>query len=114
MAFVQVHHDPDVFERCACRFQNIPRTTTNCYIVKGRRTRRLVIDTRSAVGRGLPYLDAALTELDVDRNADAFFLHAPASRPCGASRPLGAARREAVRKPRGLSESVRASRGFIL
>ncbi|MDU5064863.1 MAG: MBL fold metallo-hydrolase, partial [Eggerthella sp.] len=72
MAFVQVHHDPDVFE-VRVPFQNISTNDTNCYIVKdGDET--LVIDTGAPSDEGFAILDAALTELDVDRTRMRFFL----------------------------------------
>ena len=72
MAFVQVHHDPDVLE-VRVPFQNISTNDTNCYIVKdGDET--LVIDTGAPSDEGFAILDAALTELDVDRTRMRFFL----------------------------------------
>ena len=53
---------------CACRFRTSPR-----YIVKdGDET--LVIDTGAPSDEGFAILDAALTELDVDRTRMRFFL----------------------------------------
>ena len=67
-----VHHDPDVFE-VRVPFQNISTNDTNCYIVKdGDET--LVIDTGAPSDEGFAILDAALTELDVDRTRMRFFL----------------------------------------
>ena len=55
MAFVQVHHDPDVLE-VRVPFQNISTNDTNCYIVKdGDET--LVIDT------GAPSDEASLSSM---------------------------------------------------
>ncbi|MFR1640340.1 MAG: hypothetical protein ACLSVD_14985 [Eggerthellaceae bacterium] len=80
MAFVQVHHDPDVLE-VRVPFQNISTNDTNCYIVKdGDET--LVIDT-SAVGRGLRYPRCCVDRARCRPHADALLPHAPASRPCG-------------------------------
>ena len=54
-------------------FQNISTNDTNCYIVKdGDET--LVIDTGAPSDEGFAILDAALTELDVDRTRMRFFL----------------------------------------
>lgn len=72
MVFVQVHNDPDVFE-VRVPFQNISTNDTNCYIVKdGDET--LVVDTGAPSDEGFAILDAALTELDVDRARMRFFL----------------------------------------
>ncbi|MFR3092276.1 MAG: MBL fold metallo-hydrolase [Eggerthella lenta] len=72
MAFVQVHATPTCSSARAA-FQNISTNDTNCYIVKdGDET--LVIDTGAPSDEGFAILDAALTELDVDRTRMRFFL----------------------------------------
>ena len=107
MAFVQVHHDPDVLE-VRVPFQNISTNDTNCYIVKdGDET--LVIDTGAPSDEGFAILDAALTELDVDRTRMRFFLTHLHLDHAGL-----VDRREAVREPRGLRVGARVARGFIL
>ena len=72
MPYTQVHSGPDVFE-VRVPFENISTNDTNCYIVKDGGD-ALVIDTGAPSDEGFAILDAALTELDVDRTRMRFFL----------------------------------------
>lgn len=72
MSIVKVHTNPDVFE-IKVPFLNVSTSATNCYVVKDGDD-VLVVDTGAPSDEGRVLLDAALTELEVDRSRAKYFL----------------------------------------